>query len=115
MEEYGFDAPRATLLQQQGRLADAAESHLKDGDVLEAIRLFIEDREHASSLSRAVQCFLQYLWRRMSYGVTREGAHGAQIDELTFQAITDYGRQLLTLCRDADDLGEVRSDGDYGC
>ena len=62
MEEYGFDAPRATLLENEGRLVDAAESRLSEGNVLEAIQLFIRDQENpAESIARAVKHFLNYL------------------------------------------------------
>ena len=110
MGEYGFDAPRATLLENEGRLVDAAESRLSEGNVLEAIQLFIRDQENpAESIARAVKHFLNYLWRRMSYGVAPLGATELKKDHSTFQLILDIAEQLGQSCADRDDRDEVRT------
>ena len=107
MEEYGFEAPRASLLETEGRLSDAAESKLSEGDVFGAIQLFIRDRERPESITRAVQCLLQYLWRRMCYGTVLHGAKEVLSDHAISRTIFDFIDQLRELIDCTDDQNEV--------
>ena len=107
MEEHGFEAPRASLLEKEGRLADAAESRLAEGDVFEAIRLFIRDQQPGRSISRAVECLLQYLWRHISYGVVGSGVEGIFREPSTAQSVLDLIEKLGQVCTDGDDCDEV--------
>ena len=107
MEEYGFEAPRASLLETEGRLSDAAESKLAEGDVFGAIQLFIRGRERPESVTRAVQCLLQYLWRRMCYGTVLQGVKEILDDQATLRTIFDFAGQLRDLSDCTDDRDEV--------
>ena len=107
MEEHGFEAPRASLLEKEGRLSDAAESRLAEGNVFEAIRLFLRDQQRSGSVSRAVECLLQYLWRHISYGVAGSGVAGIFRESTTAESVFDFIEKLGKLCTNDDDRDEV--------
>ncbi|KAI0668726.1 hypothetical protein C8Q78DRAFT_979481 [Trametes maxima] len=69
MAGYGLEMPRASLLEQLGRFTEAAESQLSEGNVLEAVRLFLmdDDSENADSASRAGRTILDALWPRLAF------------------------------------------------
>ncbi|KAI0641195.1 hypothetical protein C8Q79DRAFT_920041 [Trametes meyenii] len=67
MAGYGLETPRASLLEQLGRFTEAAESQLGEGNILEAVRLFLMDRENADSPSRAGRAVLDALWPRLAF------------------------------------------------
>ena len=71
-EDYDLDVARATLLESMGRLSEAAELHLTEGRQLQAISLFLKDRDDPNSQRRARECILQGLWGHISFGVPRE-------------------------------------------
>ncbi|KAI0693657.1 hypothetical protein BC835DRAFT_1352925 [Cytidiella melzeri] len=70
MTDYGFNVARVTLLEQYGRLAEAAEIHLEEGRPVEAIRLFMRDTANPSSWDRAAASVLQGLWNEISVAVS---------------------------------------------
>ena len=108
MEEYGFDSSRASLAEKEGNLAEAARSRLAEGDVFAAIQLYIRDHQHPESISKAVECLLEYLWRRMSYGISRQGADVITKDEATCKTVLELIDKLRDLCTSRDDCDEVR-------
>lgn len=72
MEDYGFDVARASLLENSGRLPEAAELHLLEGRSLKAIQLFMrdwEERHIEQSRLRAEECVLHGLWQQLSFNV----------------------------------------------
>jgi hypothetical protein len=53
---------------------DAAEVHLSEGRVLEAIDLFLEDNENSQdSIQKAANCVLQGLRKALSFGGSMAG------------------------------------------
>ncbi|PPQ78819.1 hypothetical protein CVT25_010688 [Psilocybe cyanescens] len=71
LEDRNLDMAQVDLLLMHGRKAKAANLHLTEGRILEAVDLFIEDgRVDATSLQRAVGCILQGLWQNLSVGTT---------------------------------------------
>ncbi|GJE94213.1 hypothetical protein PsYK624_103810 [Phanerochaete sordida] len=75
MDDYGFDVARATLLEQSGRFAEAAELHLEEGRPLQAIHLFVRDWDDHHSRRRAEECVLHGLWGYLSFGVTAKDGY----------------------------------------
>ncbi|KAH9919767.1 uncharacterized protein BXZ73DRAFT_104875 [Epithele typhae] len=69
MDDFGLDIARASLLEDMGKFADAADVHFAEGNVLEAIRLLSLDIHNASSTKRAFEFLLGGLWQRLSLGV----------------------------------------------
>jgi hypothetical protein len=59
-----------------GRLKEAAELHLEEGRQLEAINLFLKDREDSDAQRRARECILQGLWDHISFGIPRTSLQG---------------------------------------
>lgn len=68
MEDYDFDFARAKLLESKQDLEGAAEVHLLEGRVSEAIELFTQDKKNESSIRRANECILEGLWQNISLG-----------------------------------------------
>lgn len=68
MEDCGFDADRATLLENAGRLAEAAEYHIAEGRSIQGIKLLLRDAS-AQSKGRAENCLLHGLWQHLSFGL----------------------------------------------
>ena len=69
MEDYGFQVARADLLEKAGRLADAAELRLSEGQVTKAIELFVKDAQNETSRRRAEECLLGSFWQHLSFDI----------------------------------------------
>ncbi|TCD65379.1 hypothetical protein EIP91_002743 [Steccherinum ochraceum] len=70
MQERGFLKALAEVLHTRNRLAEAAELQLSQGNVVEAIRLFVQDIATPTSLERAKDCILKNMRRRLPLGTT---------------------------------------------
>ncbi|KZT68439.1 hypothetical protein DAEQUDRAFT_671296 [Daedalea quercina L-15889] len=80
MDDRGLDPARAALLEQLGRFSDAAQVHLDEGRTLEAIPLFLRDRQNPHAHERASYCLLDGLRRRLSFGINPSQV--AQLDHV---------------------------------
>ncbi|KAI0369978.1 hypothetical protein BV20DRAFT_945276 [Pilatotrama ljubarskyi] len=100
MDDYGLDVARASLLEQLGRYADAAELHLCEGNTLEAIRLLTLDRGNSQSIKRAMQCLLDGLWRHLPCGTV--------VTETLFES----DATLVKLLQHAETIGDLDADSD---
>ncbi|KAH9949530.1 hypothetical protein B0H21DRAFT_881892 [Amylocystis lapponica] len=69
MDDYGFNIARISLLKKLGRYAEAAEIHLEEGRTIEAIHLFLRDKQNTQSVRRASRSLLDGMWRNLSFGV----------------------------------------------
>ncbi|KAL7285962.1 hypothetical protein ACG7TL_001077 [Trametes sanguinea] len=70
MDDYGLDMARASLLERLGRYEDAADFHLSEGNVFDAIRLLKLDRSNRRLVSKAMHYLLDELWRRLPFGTS---------------------------------------------
>ncbi|KAJ7222624.1 hypothetical protein GGX14DRAFT_558715 [Mycena pura] len=70
LEDRGLDVARVAILESLGRYSDAAEVHLEEGRIFEAIKLFLRDRNNELLMRRGIECILQGLWQRVSFAVT---------------------------------------------
>ncbi|KAH9931245.1 uncharacterized protein B0H18DRAFT_929725 [Fomitopsis serialis] len=70
MDERGLDIARAMLLEQLGRLTDAAQVHLDEGRTTDAISLLLQDRGNPEATQRAAISLLDGLRCRLSFGIT---------------------------------------------
>ena len=68
MEDCGFDADRAKLLEDAGRFAEAAEVHISEGRVPDGIELLLRDASDQAKL-KAESCLLAGLWQELSFGL----------------------------------------------
>ncbi|KAH6917678.1 hypothetical protein BKA70DRAFT_1556138 [Coprinopsis sp. MPI-PUGE-AT-0042] len=63
-----LDESRALLLEKMGRTMMAADVHLEEGRLLEAIRVLLSNEEDQSSTARGHDLIVQALWKAMSFG-----------------------------------------------
>ncbi len=68
-QDYDLDVQQIVLLENTGRKAEAAEIHLSEGRLKEAIGLFISDTANPLSARRAVDCILYSLWDTFFFGM----------------------------------------------
>ena len=69
LDDRNLDDAHVDLLIRHEKKSDAAEVHLSEGRVLEAIDLFLDDSENRKdSIRRAADCVLQGLRRAMPFG-----------------------------------------------
>ncbi|ESK85770.1 hypothetical protein Moror_2448 [Moniliophthora roreri MCA 2997] len=61
-EDYDLDVAKASLLEAKGDIAGAAQLHLDEGRISNAISLLLKDKESESSQSRAAECILDGFW-----------------------------------------------------
>lgn len=69
MEDYGYPIARATLLEKGRRYLEAAESRLEEGQLEDAVRLFLLHSGDKTGVRRACQCILDGLWHTASLGM----------------------------------------------
>lgn len=106
MDDYGLDVARASLMEDIGRYADAAELHLAEDNVLEAIRLLKLDSNNDTSMKKAFDCLLDGLWRRLSCGV---GVSEEMLkDSSTVMKLLQLTDGLQESTVEVDTLDEVR-------
>jgi hypothetical protein len=80
LEDRNLDDAHVDLLIRHEKKSDAAEVHLSEGRVLEAIDLFLDDNENRQdSIQRATDCVLQGLRKAMPFGGS---VAGLEITEL---------------------------------
>ena len=80
LEDRNLDDAHVDLLIRHEKKSDAAEVHLSEGRVLEAIDLFLDDNENRQdSIQRATDCILQGLRKAVPFGGT---VAGPEITEL---------------------------------
>ncbi|KAJ3758111.1 hypothetical protein EV360DRAFT_83381 [Lentinula raphanica] len=74
LEDRDMDIARAALLVAHGRTREAAELHLAEGRILEAIDFFIRDTDtdRENSARRAAECVLDGLWKKLTFSVPSE-------------------------------------------
>ena len=69
LEDRNLDDAHVDLLIRHEKKSDAAEVHLSEGRVLQAIDLFLDDNENRQdSIRRATDCVLQGLRKAMPLG-----------------------------------------------
>lgn len=102
MDDYGLDISRAALLEKLGRHDEAAECNLREGNTLEAIRLFLHDNASSKSRSKAVQCVLDGLWLRMSFG-----APGSNLEDPALEEILGHAETMMPSLTNNDVRYEV--------
>lgn len=94
MEGFGFDVARVNLLEQYGRIQEAAEIHLAEGRTLEAIRLLLSGQQEGNQElpSCLERYFSQGIWENLSFGISLEAATSRSRSQL---------QELLSLSKEA--------------
>ncbi|KIJ60080.1 hypothetical protein HYDPIDRAFT_117540 [Hydnomerulius pinastri MD-312] len=78
LEEYDLDFARASLLESHGRYLEAAELHMAENRLPDAIRDFVKDKTSSDAMKNAANILLEGLWRRCSFGIPAEEIAGDQ-------------------------------------
>ena len=71
MEDYGLEEARAELLEESDRIAEAADIHARNGDMLKAVEMLI--KSSASNIDHArlaIEFLLTGLWKWLTLGVS---------------------------------------------
>ncbi len=111
MDDRDLNTPRATLHEQRGEYDDAAECHLREGDNLKAIELFLLNHRcqgSSSSLLKAARCVLDGFWLYLSLGAPEDNwsdqtvvtlaAHAENLQHLLLDdTLRDEVRERVTL------------------
>ncbi|KAF9014907.1 hypothetical protein BDQ17DRAFT_1418043 [Cyathus striatus] len=114
LEEYDLDVARAGVLDRIGRFREAADIHLAEGRVFQAIQLFLKEEQDEESMSRASKCILQGLWEIMTFGVVveeEERNHAERLLQLAFK-LKYNPRATLTKANEQFDMFEAILAGD---
>ncbi|KDQ15746.1 hypothetical protein BOTBODRAFT_31632 [Botryobasidium botryosum FD-172 SS1] len=98
LEDYGFDTARLDVLLRLKRFAEAAKLRLRDGEVIEAIKLFLKAGDPPSH-RRAALCVLDGLWRCYPLGVSRATSSTAIA---LFDCVKQINRQYVDLHQKAE-------------
>ncbi|KAG5646925.1 hypothetical protein DXG03_002001 [Asterophora parasitica] len=69
LDDLDLDIARAEVLTSLGRFSEAAELHLSEGRVQNAIPLFLKDNT-SGSFHRASECIQRELWAHLSFGIS---------------------------------------------
>ncbi|KDQ17186.1 hypothetical protein BOTBODRAFT_29995 [Botryobasidium botryosum FD-172 SS1] len=78
LEDYGSEENRIEILQTWSRYAEAAESSLKEGDIIGAVDLFLKQGDEPSHL-RAISCVLAGLWKCCPLGASQIESEDAKV------------------------------------
>ncbi|KAK7034640.1 hypothetical protein VNI00_012282 [Paramarasmius palmivorus] len=88
-EDYDLDVAKASLLEAKGDLIGAAQLHIEEGRISDAISLLLKDKESEASQSKAAECILEGFWNLGLFGLSPERA--AQ-DEQTKKLLSLSGK-----------------------
>ncbi|KAI0089831.1 hypothetical protein BDY19DRAFT_992789 [Irpex rosettiformis] len=69
MDDFGFNVARVALLEQHGRLREAAEIHLAEGNTLDAIRFLMRDLSNKESRACLEDSLLKGVRGQLSFGI----------------------------------------------
>ena len=69
LDDCGLHVSQAELLEELGQYEQLAELHLAQGHTLEAIAVFVKDRNNPESAKRASKCVLDGVWQGLSLGI----------------------------------------------
>ncbi|KAF8972584.1 hypothetical protein BDZ97DRAFT_1752471 [Flammula alnicola] len=83
LEDRNLDMAQLDLLLLHGRRMEAAELHLAEGRVLEAIDLFMQTTQTTGILySKAKNCIFQGLWQLLAFGALNSPPRLDEVNEL---------------------------------
>jgi len=83
LEDRNLDLAHVDLLLLHGRSVEAAELHLGEGRILQAVDIFLSDKENReASMQRAHDCILEGLWALLPLGVSMSTVDSEVVDAL---------------------------------
>ena len=82
VRDCDLDIAEVNILVEGGRLREAAELHVREDRVLDAVDVLLKDKNSGESTQMAAQKLLDALWSILSFGVTPDGLDGDARAEL---------------------------------
>jgi len=87
LEDRNLDLAHVDLLLLHERSIEAAELHLREGRILQAVDILLKDTEdREGSMQRAHDCILEGLWFLLSLGVSISTVNSEEVDALLSRA-----------------------------
>lgn len=104
LADRNFDLAQADLLLLHGRNQEAAELHLAEGRILEAVDILLASKDSLPDASRrAISCILAGLWNLLSMGAILDPARVSEAQKYLQKA-----SQLDDVALDENERAEVR-------
>jgi len=83
LNDRNLDLAQVDLLLLHGRRVEAAQLHLREGRILQAVDIFLSDKESREiSMQRANDCIIQGLWALLPFGVSMSEVNSEEVDVL---------------------------------
>jgi hypothetical protein len=83
LEDRNLDLAHVDLLLLHGRNMEAAQLHLGEGRILQAVDIFLRDKDNREvSMQKAHDCILEGLWALLPFGVSRSTVNSEEVDAL---------------------------------
>jgi hypothetical protein len=98
----GLHDAHVTLLEREGDFAGAGEAHLRAGQTVKAVEMFLKKPDHQGCSQRAGNAVLIGLWTHLSFGVSPDILN-KELGQL-LKAAARVDREFL----EPPDLNEVR-------
>ncbi|KAL0573766.1 hypothetical protein V5O48_008193 [Marasmius crinis-equi] len=106
-EDYDLDVAKATLLEAKGDLAGAAQLHMEEGRIMDAISLLLKDKDSEASQGKAAEYILDGFWGLGLFGFSPEKfARDPQVKNLSkmvlklnTEKLTEVQREELEMFR----------------
>jgi len=81
--DRNLDLAHVDLLLLHGRNMEAAELHLGEGRILQAVDIFLRDKDNReASMQKAHDCILEGLWALLPFGVSGSTVNSEEVDAL---------------------------------
>jgi hypothetical protein len=76
VRDCDLDIAEVNILEQGGRFREAADLHIRENRVLEAVDMLLRDKNSGDSTQLATQKLLEALWGILSFGITPDDLDG---------------------------------------
>ncbi|KAN0138675.1 hypothetical protein V8E53_003663, partial [Lactarius tabidus] len=106
VRDCDLDIAEVNILEQGGRFREAADLHIRENRVLEAVDMLLRDKNSGDSTQLATQKLLEALWGIFSFGITSDNPNGDAQAKLR-----KIGRLIERLDKQALDASVQREDG----
>ncbi|KAF8261742.1 hypothetical protein EI94DRAFT_1745299 [Lactarius quietus] len=76
VRDCDLDIAEVNILEEGGRFREAADLHIRENRVLDAVDVLLRDKNSGEATQLATQKLLEALWGILSFGVTPDGLDG---------------------------------------
>ena len=100
-----MDATRIDVLETHGRYVEAADIHVLNGRLIEAIQCCLKNQEDEKTFRHAVNIILDTLWKKCSFAVS---AQKALKKGTTAAHVLEFALNLSQDCLGVSEKDQVR-------